>query len=138
MRFLVDSSVWLEVLLQQQREAEVRAFFDTIPLNQVGLTDFSLFSIALKMVRHDRLQALMEFATDIVNSSIAVVRLNPSALPGVLSVMTTERLDFDDAYQYFAAEQNNLILVSLDKHFAHTSRGYQSPREAMLESGGAP
>jgi predicted nucleic acid-binding protein len=40
-------------------------------------------------------------------------------------------LDFDDAYQYLAAEKHGLILVSLDSDFDRTERGRQTPVEAL-------
>lgn len=32
-------------------------------------------------------------------------------------------LDFDDAYQYVAAQKTNLSLISFDTDFDHTERG---------------
>jgi hypothetical protein len=41
-------------------------------------------------------------------------------------------LDFDDAYQYTAAEKHNLILLSFDTDFDRTSRGRKTP--AMVQA----
>ena len=38
-------------------------------------------------------------------------------------------LDFDDAYQYVAAEKNDLTIVSFDKDFDRTERGRVPPSE---------
>jgi predicted nucleic acid-binding protein len=43
-------------------------------------------------------------------------------------------LDFDDAYQYVAAEKRDLTLVSFDSDFDRTRRGRKTPGE-VLDSG---
>jgi predicted nucleic acid-binding protein len=40
-------------------------------------------------------------------------------------------LDFDDAYQYTAAEKYDLTLVSFDSDFDHTERGRKTPAEVL-------
>lgn len=43
------------------------------------------------------------------------------------------RLDFDDAYQYVAAEEYGLTLVSFDADFDRTERGRKTPAEVLSE-----
>jgi len=40
-------------------------------------------------------------------------------------------LDFDDAYQYVAAEKHNLAIVSFDSNFDRTERGRKNPAEVL-------
>lgn len=40
-------------------------------------------------------------------------------------------LDFDDAYQYVAAEKYDLTLVSFDSDFDQTERGRRTPAEVL-------
>jgi hypothetical protein len=42
-------------------------------------------------------------------------------------------LDFDDAYQYVAAEKHDLTLVSLDADFDRTERGRKTPADVLKE-----
>ena len=42
-------------------------------------------------------------------------------------------LDFDDAYQYVAAETHNLTLVSFDADFDRTERGRKTPADVLKE-----
>ena len=51
--------------------------------------------------------------------------------------MAGHGLDFDDAFQYVAAERFDLQLVSFDADFDHTPRGRMTPAQAMraAESG---
>ena len=40
-------------------------------------------------------------------------------------------LDFDDAYQYAAAEKYNLALISFDGDFDRPERGRKAPAESL-------
>ncbi len=81
MRLLLDTNVFLEILLEQDQAAEASA---------------SLLSLGV---------------ADMDSIVAAAQRFN---------------LDFDDAYQYVAAEKNDLTLVSLDGDFDRTERGRQT------------
>ncbi len=41
-------------------------------------------------------------------------------------------LDFDDAYQYQAAEKYQMQLISFDRDFDRTDKGRKEPSEVML------
>jgi predicted nucleic acid-binding protein len=43
--YLVDTNIFLETLLEQEKAEEVRSFFQSIDLEDVFITDFSLHSI---------------------------------------------------------------------------------------------
>ena len=45
--------------------------------------------------------------------------------------MNTQKLDYDDAYQYIVADQYNLVLVSFDSDFDRTTKGRKSPQEIL-------
>jgi len=49
-------------------------------------------------------------------------------------ILTRLNLDFDDAYQYVAAEQNNLVIVSFDSDFNKTPLGSKNPAEILAET----
>ena len=64
---------------------------------------------------------------------LAVRRICLSALDlrRVLSAMKRFHLDFDDAYQYVAAERNGLVLVSFDADFDKTYMGRKTPADIL-------
>ena len=64
---------------------------------------------------------------------LAVRRICLSAfdLRRVLSAMKSFHLDFDDAYQYVAAERNGLVLVSFDADFDKTDMGRKTPADIL-------
>lgn len=51
----------------------------------------------------------------------------------LVAVGRDHRLDFDDAYQYVAAELNDVLLVSFDGDFDNTELGRITPTEALAQ-----
>ncbi|MBS3772444.1 MAG: hypothetical protein KGY69_19490 [Bacteroidales bacterium] len=47
--FLVDTNIWLERLLNQERSLEVKKFLDNSPSELIIISDFSLHSIGVIM-----------------------------------------------------------------------------------------
>jgi predicted nucleic acid-binding protein len=130
--FLLDSSIWLELLLDQEKAADVRQLLEIHESEALALTEFSLYSIAIVLTRLDRHQVLLDFLTDtVVDSGVRVIRLDVAGLQKAVGIQRQFRLDFDDAYQYTAAEQNGMILVSFDSHFDYTARGRKTPSELI-------
>lgn len=75
---------------------------------------------------------LEQFVQDaFVDDGIGLVRLQPEETKRVLELAAQFSLDFDDAYQYAAAEKFDLQLVSLDSDFDRTDRGRKSPSEIL-------
>ncbi|MFA5236560.1 MAG: hypothetical protein WC362_01735, partial [Methanoregula sp.] len=60
---------------------------------------------------------------------IRIRPLSPDELRQVPSVCTKYDLDFDNAYQYVAADANNLKLVSLDHDFDRIPAGRMHPKD---------
>jgi len=133
--YLVDTNVWLELLLEQQRAAEVRQFLESVDAGQLSMTEFALNSIGLITTRLRKQNVFEVFISDILEDS-AVRRICLSAidLKGVLTFMNKFHLDFDDAYQYVAAKRNGLLLVSFDADFDKTDIKRKVPAD-LLDSG---
>jgi predicted nucleic acid-binding protein len=49
--FLVDTNVWLELLLEQEKADEVRQFLQGIEARRLSITEFSLYSIGIILTR---------------------------------------------------------------------------------------
>jgi hypothetical protein len=130
--YLVDTNIWLERLLDQDRAEEVRQFLERVPTNQLLLTDFSFHSIGVIFHRLKRRADFLIFVKDVlIDGAVAAVALQPLHMRRVVDVMNTERLDFDDAYQYVAAEQGNAALVSFDSDFDNTTLGRKTPAQIL-------
>lgn len=132
LRFLLDTNVWLELLLNQENADQVRQFLQAHDSWDFAMTEFSLYSIAVILTRLKKDQALLDFLADTLqDSDVHVIRLDTSGLRNALEIRGQFGLDFDDAYQYTAAERNGLILVSFDSDFDSTPRGRTTPSQAM-------
>ena len=122
--FLIDTNIWLERLLGQERSEDVGIFLEETLAKDIRLTDFTFHSIAVILAKQGLLSVLERFTTDVlVEVGVVLVRLAPEDTRRVISSMQQFRLDFDDAYQYVAAEIHDLGIVSFDKHFDETPRG---------------
>ncbi len=134
--YLVDTNVWLELLLEQERAAQVRRFLEATEANLLSITEFSLYSIGVVLTRLKKDDVLGDFLSDTIeDSGVRRIRLDIADLKQVLRVRQRFSLDFDDAYQYVAAEKYSLVLMSFDRDFDQTERGRKTPSQAVKVSG---
>jgi len=61
--FLVDTNVLLELLLEQEKEREVRQFFQNALAHQLFITEFSLYSLGIVLFRLRRERAFSDFVS---------------------------------------------------------------------------
>ena|SRR5438067_1290208 len=130
--YLIDTNIWLERLLEQAKSAEVGQFLDQTPSNQLFITDFAFHSICVILTRLKKKSAILDFVQDVfVNGAVTLVLIKPEETQSLVEAMDKYNLDFDDAYQYIAAEQNGLIIVSFDSDLDGTVRGKKTPAEIL-------
>jgi predicted nucleic acid-binding protein len=136
--YLVDTNVWLERLLDQARAAEVGQFLVATASDQLLMSDFTLHSIGIILDRLGQRAILPRFIDDLfVEGEVTLVSVPPQAMRYLVATMCRFNLDFDDAYQYVAAEQSSATIVSFDGDFDRTDRGRQAPADALAASQGA-
>jgi len=130
--YLVDTNVWLERLLDQDRSEEVGQFLSRTAADQLLMSDFTLHSIGVILNRLGQRSVLPRFVEDLfVQGSVMLVSVRPEAMQRLVEVMDQYNLDFDDAYQYVAAEANDAQLVSFDTDFDRTDRSCRTPGEII-------
>jgi predicted nucleic acid-binding protein len=128
--YLADTNLILEILLRQEKADDVKRFFDVTPHDQLFLTEFSLYSVGIVLIRRNLHDTFLRTVEDlVVNGGFVLVRLNCSEMLDVARASKRFRLDFDDAYQYVAAEKYNLTIVSFDADFDRTERGRKEPHQ---------
>jgi predicted nucleic acid-binding protein len=131
---LVDANVWLELLLDQEQAGQVRDFLRAVPLGELAITDFALHSIGVVLARNKRDDLFVRFISDLlVDTGVRYVSLDFADLMAVTKTRERLPLDFDDAYQYVAAEKHDLTLVSFDADFDRTERGRKTPADVLGE-----
>ena len=132
MRLLLDTNIFLEILLEQQRAAEARALVQIGGGHSLFVSDFSVHSIGLKLFQRRKHDDFQQFLDEVLLSG--VVRMLPLGhvdLGAMVECARRETLDFDDAYQYVVAEMHDLTIVSFDPHFDTTTRGRRTPAEIL-------
>lgn len=113
--YLVDTNIFLEVLLTQEKGEICKSFLDA-NIDSLYISDFSLHSIGVILFRNDRADIFHEFASDVIpNVRIAV--LPKRAYKDFLEIKRNFRLDFDDTYQYKVAKEYGLEMVTMDRDF---------------------
>lgn len=133
--YLVDTNVWLERLLGQNKSDEVGKFLDHVSSDQLFITDFAFHSICVILTRLKRNSVLVDFVNDVfVSGSVILVSIKPDETQNLVDAIDKYGFDFDDAYQYVAAEQHELIIVSFDSDFDNTVKGRKTPAEILATS----
>ena len=119
--YLTDTNIWLEYLLKQDKHDEVKKFINFANANEIYLTDFSFFSIAIIMCKNNLLNEFKEFCNDIFETDkVKRLSLEIVDIEKVLKNIKNYKIDFDDSYQLTVAQKFNLILLSYDKDFDST------------------
>lgn len=110
----------------------MRQFMETVEGQQLVISEFSLYSIGVILTRRNKDDDFRDFVSDTIqDSGVGRVRLDVEDYARLLEVRKQFALDFDDAYQYTAAERNNLELISFDHDFDRTLRGRKTPDQIL-------
>ncbi len=128
MRLLLDTNVFLEIILDQARAEEAKALLLKSDMHKLYATDFSFHSIGILLFRKNRREAYKHFLNDmVVNIGVSVLSLAADEFDPVIEAAGKFNLDFDDAYQYGVADKYDLKIVSFDKDFDVTENGRVEP-----------
>ena len=129
--YLVDTNIFLEGLLHQDKADDVRVFSQSIDFSTIFMTDLSLHSIGIILFRLDNFELFISFLEDVVVDGIGVLSVEPENLKILDQIIQKFSLDFDDAYQYAVADRYALQLISFDKDFDRTDRKRREPIEIL-------
>lgn len=120
--YLVDTNIFLEALLGQEKKDQVQSFLQTIDLSTIFITDLSLHSIGIILYRLKNFALFSSFLEDIIVDGIGILSLPPEDLKTLYLTADKFNLDFDDAYQYAVAAKYEMQLISFDTDFDRTER----------------
>lgn len=130
--YLIDTNIWLERLLDQEKSTDVGRFLETVPPSQMIISDFSLHSIGVILSRLNKHDFYATFVDDVLLQGGVSLRTVPLAsIERMVEVMKSLSLDFDDAYQYVVAELAQATIVSFDKDFDKTDLTRKTPLELI-------
>jgi Predicted nucleic acid-binding protein, contains PIN domain len=131
--YLIDTNIWLELLLEQERSKECRIFFERMDSKLLFISEFSLYSIGVILFKLKKESVFDDFLEYLFKSEISVARLSLKDMKQLVLIKQKFNLDFDDAYQYVVAEKFNLIIVSFDSNFDKTYLGRKTPNDFILQ-----
>ena len=129
--YLLDSNVWLENLLEQERAEEVKVLLERTLPNALYITEFSLGSIGVILIRQGLSSVLAHFLDSLIEGEVNIIRLSPEDMKDVITACRDFNLDFDDGYQYVAARKRGLTLVTFDRNFTRTDIERVSPSQLV-------
>ncbi len=113
--YLVDTNIFLEILLTQEKQDVCRKFLEA-NVGSLHISDFSLHSIGVILFRNNREDIFKRFLKDII-PNLEITTLPKMSYEDLAEVKKKLGLDFDDAYQYQVARERDLKIVTMDKDF---------------------
>lgn len=113
--FLVDTNIFLEILLKQEKREDCKKFLDD-NLGNLHVTDFSLHSIGVILFRYDKEGIFQKFVEDVIPNT-KLLSLPIELYREVINASKSLNLDFDDAYQYCIAKHYGLKVITMDRDF---------------------
>jgi len=132
MKALLDTNIFLEIILSQEKADEAKGVLLKADQHEFFITDYSLHSIGLLLFRKKQHEAFQAFVEDVlVNGGIGLLSLYSDEMESVIFASQKFSLDFDDAYQYAVATRYDLVLVSFDTDFQRTDKGHKLPTEVL-------
>ncbi|MGB9596177.1 MAG: type II toxin-antitoxin system VapC family toxin [Candidatus Poribacteria bacterium] len=131
MRFLLDTNIFIEIILDQEHSSEAKELLSKIE-HEFFISDLSFHSIGFILFRRKLYDVFSEFSKDMIQiAGTVILSLSAEDIDGIVSSALKFNLDFDDAYQYFVAEKYDLTIVSFDYDFDRTYRGRKTPLELL-------
>jgi predicted nucleic acid-binding protein len=132
--FLIDTNCWIQLVRQRAQVGEVQDFLAGVPADRLFISIYTVHGIGIVMHRYGVVDHYVPFLAGAgIGTTLRIVDVPVPQLARVADNCAAHRLDFDDAYQYAAAELHNLTLVSLDADFDRTPRGRLTPTAALQQ-----
>jgi uncharacterized protein len=126
--YLLDTNIFLEILLQREKSKAAKHLFIANPSTDLFITDFSLHSLGVFLFQRNRHETYVSFVKDVITKTgITVIGLDPEEVLALAEVSKRFHLDFDDSYQYAAAQKYDLQIMSFDADFDRTEKGRKIP-----------
>ena len=120
MNYLVDTNVFLEILLDQSGRSKCEAFLQR-ESGAAWISDFSLHSVGVLLLRRKRSDLFTRFINDTL-PEFTVLSLDRDGYKDLVEAHSNFTLDFDDSYQFCVAKENRLQIVTQDRDFDRVKR----------------
>jgi predicted nucleic acid-binding protein len=95
--YLVDTNIFLEILLKQDKSALCKAFLDN-NIDSINITDFTLHSIGVILFSQNQRRTFHQFISDTL-PKVNLLSLPKDEYKRLNASNRNLNLDFDDSYQ---------------------------------------
>jgi len=112
---LADTNIFLEILLKQKKSDVCKAYIENNS-SSLFISDFSLHSIGLILLKSAAIDVLRKFLNDSF-PAIRILTLPTNAYESLMDAAKRFSLDFDDAYQHAIAKTFDLKITTMDQDF---------------------
>ena len=131
-KYLVDTNIWLERLLDQEKSKIASEFLSSIHTDRLFVSDFSIHSIGVILSRLKKYDIYNKFINDLfINGQIELLSLDTIDLLNVINTIQKHKLDFDDSYQLLVAQKFDLTIVTFDRDFNAKGIKRKTPEEIL-------
>ena len=113
--YLVDTNIFLEILLKQEKSKECKKFLEK-NIGKLNITDFSLHSIGVILFKQNKDELFLKFINDTLPKT-DIVSLPKNQYYQVIDNKRKLGLDFDDSYQYSICKNYGFKLKTMDQDF---------------------
>lgn len=120
MTYFVDSNIFLEVELKDEKREECQNFLTRVAqgTEDCMISDFILYSVLIELVEKSTLDMANNFLKFFEQANIEVFVPNMRTLSEALNIVKKYNLDFDDALVVSSMLENKINkLISFDRHF---------------------
>ena len=115
MAFLFDTNIFLEILLDQAKKEVCKKLLNE-NIGNIYLSDFSLHSIGVILLKKKKLKIFDEFLRDILPHSI-ILTLPKDKYSEITDFSSKYKMDFDDTYQSLIAIKFEIGIKTMDTDF---------------------
>lgn len=112
---VIDTNIFLEILLTQEKREICKRFLDA-NVGNLHISDFSLHSIGVILFRNNKEGIFKKFVDDVI-PKVKIIGLSKESYKDLPEIKKKFDLDFDDAYQYKIVKDHNLEIVTMDNDF---------------------
>src|ERR671939_966356 len=102
--YLVDTNIFVEFLLEQERAEESTQIMECIERGELDayVTSFALHSVAVILDRRNEIDLLEKFFERVIQAKgLQVYQTEPIEEKNITALTRTVKLDFDDTLHYY-------------------------------------
>ena len=113
--YLVDTNIFLEILLKQAKSQKCKDFLDK-NISNFSMTDFSIHSIGVILLKQNEDALFLKFLNDML-PKVNLISLPKEHYKDIITNRKNKKLDSDDAYQYTVCRYHGFKLTTMDQDF---------------------